>query len=138
MRWIEAAALAMAAMTAGAQQQNPPATPLPRGPAVPTVPAPAAPPATQPPPFIVVVDAAHGGSDVGAKMSSGALEKDIVLGLAGRLRSTLRARGIEVTTTRTGDVNLGAQERAEAANRAQAAACCRRSRRTFIRSCLQG
>lgn len=125
MRWIEAAALAIAAIAAGVQQQSPPAAaPLPRGPAVPALPAPVGPPPPiQPPPFIVVVDAAHGGSDVGAKMSSGALEKDIVLGLAGRLRSTLRARGIEVATTRTGDVNLGAEERAEAANRAQAAAC---------------
>jgi N-acetylmuramoyl-L-alanine amidase len=122
MRWIEAAvALAMAA-GAGALQKGPPAPQLPHAPAVPSVPAPLMQPA-QPPRFTVVVDAAHGGSDTGAQMGDEVLEKDLTLGIAGRLRSTLHARGIDVVVTRTGDVNLPPLNRAEAANHAQGAAC---------------
>ena len=137
MRWIEAAAavaLGMAAVRAGtrespaASQSQPSSSPqapqLPQAPAAPpSVPAPMTPPQVQPPRFVVVVDAAHGGTDTGARMGDGVLEKEITLGLAGRLRSTLRARGIEVAQTRTGDVNLGPADRAEMANHAQAAAC---------------
>ena len=122
MRWIEAAVLGMAAVTGGWQQAPPPVQ-LPQGPGVP--PAVATSPATalQPPRFVVVVDAAHGGSDTGARMGSGVVEKDITLGLAGRLRSTLRARGIEVVMTRQADMNLAPVNRAETANHAQGGAC---------------
>lgn len=124
MRWIEAAAVvAMAAMMTGIQQTSPGPVQLPPSPVTPPVPGPVVPPQVQPPHFVVVVDAAHGGGDVGARVSGGALEKDIVLGIAGRLRSTLHARGMDVVMTRTGDVNLAATDRAEAANHAQAAAC---------------
>jgi N-acetylmuramoyl-L-alanine amidase len=123
MRWIEAAgALALAAVAVGAQQSPPPAQ-IPPGPSVPAVPAPAVPPQIQPPKFVVAIDAAHGGNDTGARLGDGALEKDITLGLAGRLRSTLHARGFDVIMTRTGDVNLVPLNRAETANHAQAAAC---------------
>jgi N-acetylmuramoyl-L-alanine amidase len=127
MRWIEAAAaLGIAAGAVGWAQsppaQNPPAPQLPQAPGVPSVPSPT-PPQVQPPRFVVVVDAAHGGSDTGARIGNGVLEKEITLGMAGRLRSTLRARGIEVVTTRTGDVNLAPADRAETANHAQGAAC---------------
>ncbi len=132
MRWIEAGIVACAAggialgMTAMAMgpQQTPPAEPqLPSAPAVPpavSVPPPAA---VQPPRFVVVLDAAHGGSDTGAKMSGGALEKDITLGFSSRLRSTLHAHGIDVVVTRQSDVSLDPLNRAEAANQAQGAAC---------------
>lgn len=123
MRWIEAAAVAIA-VVAGGWQQAPPAPQLPQAPSVPpSIATPAGPPQVQPPRFVVVADAAHGGSDTGARMSSGTLEKDITLGLAGRLRSTLHARGIEVVMIRTADVNLPTAARAEAANRAQGTAC---------------
>src|SRR5581483_1170536 len=121
MRWTEAAgALAMAAAAAGGQQSPPVVQHLPQGPVVPVLPAPVNPPGVQPPRFLVVIDAAHGGNDIGARMGNGTLEKDISLGLAGRLRSTLHARGVEVVMTRKADVNLAAVTRAEAANRAQA------------------
>jgi N-acetylmuramoyl-L-alanine amidase len=77
----------------------------------------------QGPRFLVVVDAAHGGSDTGARIGDGVLEKDITLGIAARLRSTLHARGIDVVTIRTADVNLLAVDRAQTANHAQGAAC---------------
>jgi N-acetylmuramoyl-L-alanine amidase len=136
MRWIEVAgAVAMAAavgmeqsppaaQTSQPNQAPPPASAqqLPQSPAVPSMPAPLPSPA-QGPRFLVVVDAAHGGSDIGARIGDGVLEKDITLGIAARLRSTLHARGIDVVTTRTGDVNLPAVNRAETANHAQGAAC---------------
>ncbi|MFP5229011.1 MAG: N-acetylmuramoyl-L-alanine amidase [Acidobacteriota bacterium] len=127
MRWIEAgAALAMAAMAAGAQQQAPPAQPPPppaHAAPVPPIAAPVRPPQVQPPKFLVVLDAAHGGIDIGARLEGGVAEKDVTLTLAARLRSQLRARGIDVAMIRTGDVNLAPLQRAEAANHAQAGAC---------------
>ncbi len=126
MRWIEAAgALAMAALAAVGQQQSPPAVQPPpvQSAPVPPVPAPASPPQVQPPRFVAVIDAAHGGSDIGARLGNDLQEKSVTLGLAGRLRSTLRARGIDVVMTRTADVTLATVDRAEAANHAQAAAC---------------
>jgi N-acetylmuramoyl-L-alanine amidase len=129
MRWIEAAAaLGMAAVAAGLEQspatsQAPPAVQMPQSPGMPAVPAPVIPQLVQPPPFVVVVDAAHGGSDTGARLSGGIEEKEITLGIAARLRSTLHARGIVVVTTRQGDVNLMPVDRAQIANRAQGAAC---------------
>jgi N-acetylmuramoyl-L-alanine amidase len=124
MRWIEVAGtLAIAATAAGVQQTPPAVQHLPQGPAVPAVPAPLNPPGVQPPRFLVVIDAAHGGTDIGARIGEGIQEKDVTLGLAGRLRSTLHARGVDVLITRTADVNLPLANRAEAANHAQPSAC---------------
>jgi N-acetylmuramoyl-L-alanine amidase len=75
------------------------------------------------PRFGVVIDAAHGGSDSGARLSDHQLEKDIVLTLSVRLRSTLAAHGIYVVTTRESDSTITALNRAEAANHVGAAAC---------------
>jgi len=93
----------------------------PQAPALPAVPAP--PPANVQTRFVVVLDAAHGGSDTGAKMSDGTLEKDVTLALSVHLRSSLRARGIDVVTTRESDVNVAPVDRAQTENRAQATAC---------------
>jgi N-acetylmuramoyl-L-alanine amidase len=124
MRWIEVAGtLAIAATAAGVQQSPPPVQRLPQGPAVPAVPSPLNQPGVQPPRFLVVIDAAHGGTDIGARIGEGIEEKEIALGLAGRLRSTLHARGVDVVMTRTADANPGPANRAEAANHAQASAC---------------
>jgi N-acetylmuramoyl-L-alanine amidase len=75
------------------------------------------------PAFVVVVDAAHGGAETGARLSVNALEKDITLALSIRLRSALAARGIAVATTRESDSDPSVDERAGIANHAQAAAC---------------
>jgi N-acetylmuramoyl-L-alanine amidase len=69
------------------------------------------------------MDAAHGGTDPGAKLSDKLQEKDVTLALSIRLRSALAARGIAVVTTREQDATLPQQARAETANRAQAAVC---------------
>jgi N-acetylmuramoyl-L-alanine amidase len=121
MRWIEerrclAMVFILASLLAGAQTTPPP-------------PPPPAPPPAQPsvlktsPRFGVVIDAAHGGSDSGARLSDHLLEKDLVLTLSVRLRSTLGAHGIYVVTTRESDGAVPALNRAEAANHVGAAAC---------------
>src|SRR2546428_5668254 len=53
----------------------------------------------------VVVDAGHGGVDVGAPMrnGTGVYEKDITLQVALKLGELLRQRGVDVVYTRTRD-----------------------------------
>ncbi len=72
--------------------------------------------------FVVVLDAAHGGDDSGARIGN-LPEKTITLALSVRLRSLLAARGISVVTTRESDVTLDPEHRAEIANHADAQAC---------------
>ncbi len=72
---------------------------------------------------VIVLDAAHGGSEAGAALATDTEEKDVTLEFAVRLRSLLAVRGFTVVMTRTGDVALSADQRAEAANRARAVAC---------------
>lgn len=104
-----------------------PFSPAQQAPAIPTAPLPralpAAPMPSVQPRFSVVLDAAHGGSDTGARLSDKLLEKDIVLSLSVRLRSLLTARGIAVTTIRESDANITPIARGEVANHAAAAAC---------------
>jgi len=126
MRWIEecpgAASVALgfllACQAANAQAPaNPPAAPPPT-----TTPAPV--PAPRPGGrFVVVIDAAHGGTDGGARLADHQLEKDLTLNLSVRLRSMLAAHGIPVITTRESDVTLASVNRAETANHVGSAAC---------------
>lgn len=83
------------------------------------------PPATQPPSarFVVVLDAAHGGADPGARLQGDQLEKSFTLAFSVRLRSLLGARGIQVVTTREQDVAVDPDRRAAIANHADAQAC---------------
>lgn len=94
--------------------------------AVPSVLFAQAPPAPQPR-FVVVLDAAHGGGDSGARIvesgSAAQPEKTVTLALSVRLRSLLQARGIPVVTTRESDVALDLDHRTEIANHANAEAC---------------
>lgn len=117
MRWIEAClAIVVVGVAAFGQMARP---------APPQAPA-ALPPAMQPQAvhsFVVVLDAAHGGSDEGARLEKGVLEKNLTVALADRLRALLRQQGIVVTMTRNGDADLPALNRAQIANHAQAAAC---------------
>ncbi|GGG95095.1 N-acetylmuramoyl-L-alanine amidase family protein [Silvibacterium dinghuense] len=88
-------------------------------PAVPSAP----PPTPVSPRFVVVLDAAHGGSDTGARINNTLLEKSVTLNFSVWLRSALSARGIGVITTRESDSDLSALARAATANGTQAAAC---------------
>jgi N-acetylmuramoyl-L-alanine amidase len=132
MRWTDAvlrgaltfALLPPLSLAVGhARQTQPPSasTPLPPPPPSPSVPSPT--PPNVAPRFLVVLDAAHGGDDTGARIADHLLEKDITLSLSARLRSMVSAHGIGVITIRDYDVNLSATSRAEAANRMSAAAC---------------
>lgn len=73
--------------------------------------------------FVVVLDAAHGGSDNGGRLADGQMEKVTTLALNVRLRSLLAARGISVVTTRESDATLDPDHRVEIANRSKAEAC---------------
>lgn len=98
--------------------------------------------------YVVVLDAAHGGSDSGGTLTGGTsgtgssgtgasgseasgpgasgqaeLEKDYTLAFSVRLRSLLAARGIAVVTTRESDATIDAGQRAQTANNAHAQAC---------------
>jgi N-acetylmuramoyl-L-alanine amidase len=83
--------------------------------------------ATPPQRFVVVLDAAHGGTESGGQLGiadgQARLEKTYTLALSVRLRSLLAARGISVVTTRESDTVIDTDHRAEAANRANAQAC---------------
>ena len=121
MLWIEerrclAMGFILASLLAGGQTTPPPPPPPAPPPAQPSVLKPS-------PRFAVVIDGAHGGSDNGARLSDHLLEKDLVLTLSVRLRSTLGAHGIYVVTTRESDGAVPALNRAEAANHVGAAAC---------------
>lgn len=65
---------------------------------------------------VVVLDAAHGGADTGARGAAGLLEKDVTLMLAREVRRVLEQQGWRVVETRTGDALLSFDQRAAAAN----------------------
>lgn len=66
---------------------------------------------------VVVIDPGHGGSDTGAKGPGGALEKDVVLLLARRLRAQLMNNlGLQVFLTRDSDQDLALDQRTALAN----------------------
>ncbi len=85
---------------------------------------------------LIVLDPAHGGSDDGAHFASGAVEKDVTLAFAERLRPLLAARGFTVIVSRSQSSTAGANpdepaassipsedQRAEQANRLHPLAC---------------
>ena len=69
----------------------------------------------------IVVDAGHGGWDLGTVGRRGLLEKDVVLEIAQRLGKLLETRlGSDVILTRSDDTYIPLDERAEIANQSQA------------------
>jgi N-acetylmuramoyl-L-alanine amidase len=129
MRWIDGCPRASLALIfllqpllAVAQADGKPSAPPPPAPAPTSAPTPA-PAVRSGPRFVVVIDAAHGGSDTGARLSEHLLEKDLTLNLSVRLRSMLAAHGITVITTRESDNTITGVTRAETANHVNAAAC---------------
>src|SRR6266487_1598804 len=68
----------------------------------------------------VVVDAGHGGPDVGGPMRMGnkLYEKDITLQLALKVGEVLRQRGVDVVYTRTTDTLIALSDRGKIANQA--------------------
>ena len=74
----------------------------------------------QPGHFLVMIDPGHGGYDPGTQSSAGAVEKDLALQIATRLKAALDARGIRAELTRSTDVFISLAERTRIANRAGA------------------
>ena len=80
-------------------------------------------PASQPqasantPKFRIVLDAGHGGWDLGTVGRSGLLEKDLVLDIVNRLGKLVESRlGADVIYTRTDDTYISLEKRTEIAN----------------------
>jgi len=71
-------------------------------------------------PFTVVIDAGHGGKDVGA-VDNGVKEKDINLGVALQLEKLIKKdlKDVKVVMTRDNDTFLTLQQRADKANQAK-------------------
>lgn len=71
-------------------------------------------------PFVIVIDAGHGGKDVGA-VDNNAREKDINLGVALQLGEMLKKKmkDVKVVYTRTDDTYYTLQQRADKANKAK-------------------
>jgi len=76
---------------------------------------------THVPKFRLVLDAGHGGWDLGTVGRKGLLEKDVVLDVVRRLGNLVQSRlGAEVIYTRQDDTYLPLEKRTEIANLAQA------------------
>ncbi|MGB8769172.1 MAG: N-acetylmuramoyl-L-alanine amidase [Candidatus Korobacteraceae bacterium] len=95
-----------------AQQVPPPSAPAPTTTQNPAPPPP--PPAA--PRFLVLIDPAHGGSDIGAAITPSLPEKDVVLALARLVQRELANRGIAATLLRNSDVTISLDQRAISAN----------------------
>ncbi|MFH1730191.1 MAG: N-acetylmuramoyl-L-alanine amidase [Planctomycetota bacterium] len=78
---------------------------------------PAKPPAKHYGRFHVVIDPGHGGHDPGAIGVRGGYEKTVNLLTSQLIAARLRAKGVRVTMTRTSDVFIPLNERAEIGNR---------------------
>ncbi|HTC40774.1 MAG TPA: N-acetylmuramoyl-L-alanine amidase [Candidatus Acidoferrales bacterium] len=86
---------------------------------------PRTPPATQPAPpreapsvglNIVILDPAHGGTDLGARGTEGIRESEVVLQFATQVRRALEAQGFQVIQTREGNENPSFDDRSARAN----------------------
>ena len=65
---------------------------------------------------VVVLDPAHGGTDLGARGTGGIHESDIVLEFAAQVRTALEAQGFQVLQTRQGNANPSFDDRSAMAN----------------------
>ena len=74
---------------------------------------------------LILLDPAHGGPDTGAHLPDNALEKDVTLAFAQRLRPALAAQGFTVVATRDSDpaTGLTPDQRAGTANHTRPLAC---------------
>ena len=65
----------------------------------------------------VVLDAGHGGANIGAQGKNGLLEKNLTVQIVAQVQKALLATGkYSVVLTRQGDVNVGFEQRAAEAN----------------------
>ncbi len=71
--------------------------------------------------FFAVVDASHGGDDLGETLSNTLLEKDVTVAFARSLRQELESRGMTTFVLRDSDATLSPDQRATFANSDRAA-----------------
>jgi N-acetylmuramoyl-L-alanine amidase len=76
---------------------------------------------TAKPPFVVMLDAGHGGDDRGAMLSETLEEKTVTLAFARRLRNELQSHGINAIMTRDADVTVPVEQRAAMADASRVA-----------------
>jgi N-acetylmuramoyl-L-alanine amidase len=67
-------------------------------------------------PSIVVLDPAHGGTDLGARGTGGIRESEIVLQFAAQVRTALESEGFQVMQTRQANENPSFDDRSAIAN----------------------
>ena len=67
----------------------------------------------------IIIDAGHGGKDPGAIGKTGLVEKQVVLDIAGRLKTILENSGIKVVMTRENDVFIPLEERTKIASQSR-------------------
>ncbi|MFM1900915.1 MAG: N-acetylmuramoyl-L-alanine amidase [Cyanobacteriota bacterium] len=72
--------------------------------------------------YHVVIDPGHGGPDPGAVGIAGLRETDVVLDISFQVAQLLEAKGVQVTMTRTADVDVDLPPRVALANRVGATA----------------
>lgn len=65
---------------------------------------------------VVVLDAAHGGTDPGARGTGGLRESDIVLDFSAQVRRALEGQGFQVVLTRSGNEDPSFDDRSAIAN----------------------
>ena len=72
-------------------------------------------------PFIVAIDAGHGGNDSGAQGINGTYEKDVVFSIARKLEALVNAqKGMKAVMVRQGDYYVGLRKRMDIARAAKA------------------
>jgi N-acetylmuramoyl-L-alanine amidase len=107
-------------VAAPAEAQGAPAAPG-TTPAVAVPPPPTLQSLTAKPPFVVMLDASHGGDDRGALLSEKLEEKAVTLAFARRLRSELQNHGLSAVMSRDADVTVPVEQRAAMADGARVA-----------------
>lgn len=71
--------------------------------------------------YFVVIDAAHGGTDLGEALGPSLSEKDITLALARSLKQEIESRGMSTLMLRDSDTTISLDQRAMTANASHAA-----------------
>jgi N-acetylmuramoyl-L-alanine amidase len=72
-------------------------------------------------PFVVAIDAGHGGNDSGAQGSGGTYEKDVVFSISKKLATLVNAqKGMKAVMVRQGDYYVGLRKRMDIARAAKA------------------
>jgi N-acetylmuramoyl-L-alanine amidase len=72
-------------------------------------------------PFVVAIDAGHGGNDSGAQGSGGTYEKDVVFSISKKLEALVNAQtGMKAVMVRQGDYYVGLRKRMDIARAAKA------------------